>query len=1056
MSTTPAFNLYDASAGSGKTYTLVKSYLKIILLAPQPDAYRSILAITFTNKAVHEMKSRVVESLSQFAALQPSAKAQDLLEDIAAETGMSTVAIQDKSRLIIKNLIHNYAAFDISTIDKFTHKVIRSFAHELKLPITFEVSLDTDGLLQEAVDAIIAQAGEDETLTQLLVNFTMEKTDEDKSWDISREIIETGKLMLNENNREEIQQLQDKSIEDFIVLKEKLVELRRSMEETAAQEALYILGLLENNGVDLKSFSRATFPNHLKSIAQKNFNTNQKTYREAEAIQINKTASDRALIESFIPEIMSHLTLMYGALEKMRFYNAFLKNVTPLSLFNTLQKKLKVIQEAQNILSITEFNTLIQEQIQQQPAPFIYEKLGEKYRHFFIDEFQDTSELQWHNLIPLIDNALAGEENGVPGSLLLVGDPKQSIYRWRGGKAEQFIALGKGEIPFSNKDFARKTLDTNYRSYSQIIEFNNDFFQFLSGKFQHPDYQELYANYSFQKTNSKKGGYVQFEFLPGKAESSDDEEVLEKDDLYLEALVNTIDQIRLQGFAYRDIAILIRGNKKGALIAQYLTEKQLPIISSESLLLAASAEVRVLVASLRFLNNAKDQEAKANVLYYLACHFNPTHVHECIAEGMAKTLETEWEQWLILRFGAAFLQFSLQNLRKKSLYEVVEYLSHLFIPPSKHHAYVQFFQDVVLEHDLRKQAGIADFLAFWERQAPKLSIASPEGNDAIRIMTIHKSKGLEFPVVIFPFAEEDFSRNKHDKLWLDLPDAALGIPKALVTKNKEVETFSPEAAAVYTQRKEEELLDNINVLYVAMTRAEEQLFVISAENRTNKGELPSNLSSFFLSFLESKGYRLEQGKVSFGNPLRFSTPDDLGITSMLIPKVEALFSPSNIKIAQRESLMWNTKQGDAIAYGNLVHELLASVATMRDIEMVLAKAIEEGVLATSQRDLIQQTLLSVVTHPELDEFFSEKGRVYNEQTFLLPHGPVFKPDRVVVFDDQTAVLLDYKTGSHKDTYRAQVEGYQTAIEAMGWKVRKKCLVYIGENVEVVHLQEQTN
>lgn len=1056
MSTTPAFTLYDASAGSGKTYTLVKSYLKIILTAPQPDAYRSILAITFTNKAVHEMKSRVVESLSQFAALQPSAKAYDLLKDIAAETGLSTDTLQEKSRVIIKNLIHNYAAFDISTIDKFTHKVIRSFAHELKLPITFEVSLDTDGLLQEAVDAIIAQAGEDETLTQLLVNFTMEKTDEDKSWDISREIIETGKLMLNENNREEIQQLQDKSIEDFIVLKEKLVQLSRSMEETAAQEALYILGLLENNGVDLKSFSRETFPNHLKSIARKNFNTSHKTYREAEAIQINKAAPNRALIESLVPEMLSHLTIMYGALEKMLFYNAFLKNVTPLSLLNTLQKKLKAIQEAQNVLSITEFNTLIQEQIQQQPAPFIYEKLGEKYRHFFIDEFQDTSELQWHNLIPLIDNALAGEENGVPGSLLLVGDPKQSIYRWRGGKAEQFIALGKGEIPFSNKDFTRKTLDTNYRSYSQIIEFNNDFFQFLSGKFQHPDYQELYASYSFQKTNSKKGGYVQFEFLPGKVESSDEDEGLEKADLYLEALVNTIAHIRLQGFAYRDIAILIRNNKNGALIAQYLTEKQLPIISSESLLLAASAEVRVLVAALRFLNNAKDQEAKANVLYYLACHFNPSHIHECIAEGMAKTLETEWEQWLSLRFGASFSQFSLQNLRKKSLYEVVEYLSHLLIPPSKHHAYVQFFQDVVLEHDLRKQAGIADFLAFWERQASKLSIASPEGNDAIRIMTIHKSKGLEFPVVIFPFAEEDFSRNKQDKLWLDLPDTDLGIPKALVAKNKEVETFSPEAAAVYTQRKEEELLDNINVLYVAMTRAEEQLYVISAENRTNKGELPSNLSSFFLAFFESKGYSLDQGKVRFGEAMRRSTPEAVSGTSLVIPKVKALFSPSNIKIAQRESLMWNTKQGDAIAYGNLVHELLASVTTIHDVALVLAQALEEGLLATSQKDMIQQTLLAVVTHPELDDFFSEKGRVFNEQTFLLPQGPVLKPDRVVVFDDLTAVILDYKTGSHKEAYRAQVAGYQTALEAMGWQVRKKCLVYIGEHVEVVHLQEQTN
>lgn len=1056
MSTTPAFTLYDASAGSGKTYTLVKSYLKIILTAPQPDAYRSILAITFTNKAVHEMKSRVVESLSQFAALQPSAKALDLLEDIAAETGMSTHAIQEKSRVIIKNLIHNYAAFDISTIDKFTHKVIRSFAHELKLPITFEVSLDTDGLLQEAVDAIIAQAGEDETLTQLLVNFTMEKTDEDKSWDISREIIETGKLMLNENNREEIHQLQDKSIEDFIVLKNKLVALSHAMEEQAAQEALSILGLLEKKGVDLKSFSRETFPNHIKSIARKDYNPNHKTYREAEAIQINKTASDRALIESLVPEMVSHLTQMYGALEKMLFYKAFLKNVTPLSLLNTLQKKLKAIQEAQNILSITEFNTLIQEQIQQQPAPFIYEKMGEKYRHFFIDEFQDTSELQWHNLIPLIDNALAGEENGVPGSLLLVGDPKQSIYRWRGGKAEQFIALGKGEIPFSNKNFARKTLDTNYRSYSQIIEFNNDFFQFLSEKFQHPDYKELYANYSFQKTNSKKGGYVQFEFIPGKVDNTEDDEGLEKADLYLEALVNTIAHIRLQGFAYRDIAILIRNNKNGALIAQYLTEKQLPIISSESLLLAASAEVRVLVAALRFLNNAKDQEAKANVLYYLASHFDPAHLHECIAEGMAKTLETDWEQWLSSRFGAAFSYFSLQNLRKKSLYEVVEYLSHLFIPPSKHNAYVQFFQDVVLEHDLRKQAGIVDFLAFWERQAQKLSIASPEGNDAIRIMTIHKSKGLEFPVVIFPFAEENFARNKQDKLWLDLPDTDLGIPKALVAKNKEVETFSPEAAAVYQQRNEEELLDNINVLYVAMTRAEEQLYVISAENRTSKGELPSNLSSFFLSFLESKGYVLDQGKVRLGEATRRSTPDAVGISSKLIPKVNALFRPSNIKIAQRESLMWNTKQGDAIAYGNLVHELLASVTTLRDIDLVLAKAIEEGLIATSQRDEIQQTLLAVVTHPELHEFFSEKGRVYNEQTFLLPQGPVLKPDRVVVFEDQTAVLLDYKTGSHKEVYRAQVAGYQTALEAMGWQVRKKCLVYIGEHVEVVHLQEQTN
>lgn len=206
----PAFSIYDASAGSGKTYTLVKEYLKIILLSKKPDAYRNILAITFTNKAVHEMKTRVIENLSEFAKENPSTKAQKLMETIVVETHLSFNEIHLKSKSIIKNLIHNYAAFDILTIDKFTHKVIRAFAHDLKLPITFEVSLDTEALLTEAVDAIIAQAGDDEEITKLLVDYTLEKTNDDKSWDVSREIMETGKLILNENNREEVAQLHQK------------------------------------------------------------------------------------------------------------------------------------------------------------------------------------------------------------------------------------------------------------------------------------------------------------------------------------------------------------------------------------------------------------------------------------------------------------------------------------------------------------------------------------------------------------------------------------------------------------------------------------------------------------------------------------------------------------------------------------------------------------------------------------------------------------------------------------------------------------------------------
>src|SRR6187431_1564131 len=269
----PSFSIYDASAGSGKTYALVKEYLKIILTAKNNDAYRNILAITFTNKAVHEMKSRIVGSLSAFAKDNPSEKAEGLMRHIASETDLSLQDIQRKSKSIIRHIIHNYAAFDISTIDKFTHRVIRTFAHDLGLPMTFEVTLDTENLLIEAVDAIIAQAGEDETLTNLLIDFTMEKVNEDKSWDISREILETGKLVLNENNRNEITHFHNKSIGDFIAVKEKLVQVCKDLEKENATLAIELLLLIDKNAIDLKSFSRGTFPNHIQSIVDSKFNS---------------------------------------------------------------------------------------------------------------------------------------------------------------------------------------------------------------------------------------------------------------------------------------------------------------------------------------------------------------------------------------------------------------------------------------------------------------------------------------------------------------------------------------------------------------------------------------------------------------------------------------------------------------------------------------------------------------------------------------------------------------------------------------------------------------
>lgn len=1049
----PSFSIYDASAGSGKTYTLVKEYLKIILSSPKNDAYRNILAITFTNKAVHEMKSRIVGNLSEFAKDEPSPKAVDLMEDLSRDTGLSIIKIKTKSQQIIKHLIHNYAAFDISTIDKFTHKVIRAFAHDLNLPMTFEVTLDTENLLVEAVDAIIAQAGEDETLTKLLIDFTMEKTDDDKSWDISREILDTGRLVLNENNRNEILHFQDKTIAEFVEIKAKMQGLCKDLEVTNEDLASKAIELIDKNGIDSKSFSRGTFPNHLESIRDGKFNPKNKTFHEFDDIAINKTAKDRALIENIIPELLQILKEVYQNFEKRDFYKAFLKNITPLSLLNTVSNELAKIQSEQNILSISEFNAIIHREIQNQPAPFIYERLGERYRNFFIDEFQDTSEMQWQNLIPLIDNSLSGlDEYGNKGTLMIVGDPKQSIYRWRGGKAEQFIELSKDVNPFNNPDKQIKHLNTNYRSYSEVIEFNNAFFKLISTEFSNVDYKDLYENHSFQNTNSKKGGYVNISFLPiaEKNESVDEEEVVEKSDLYVLATLNTIQEVVKQGFEYKDIVVLTRKRDQGIAIANYLTEQGIPLLSSETLMIQNAAEVRLIVHLLRYLNNSANLESKANFLHFLASNRDLSMpVHDFIALGMSYKLEKEFENWL-LTFDVSF---SFEDVRKKSLYEAVEIIISKFILPSEGNAYVQFFLDIVLERDIRNQAGVSDFLVFWDKNAEKFSIPSPEGNNAVRIMTIHKSKGLEFPVVIMPFADEDYNRKPKDKLWLDTEEIDLGVPKALVDNSSAVESFGESASAVFNLKKQEELLDNINVLYVALTRAEEQLYVISQSLKAkNDGEYPNNMASFFIKFLMNEGvYDEEKLNYEFGNKTRLSKAVKTIDLVKTIPIVREVLNPKNIKIAQREALMWGTHQQEAISYGNIVHEILAFVKDKSDIDLAVAKSLENGLITYDQVDQVLRTLKEIVNHPELTICFNGTDTVLNEQTIVQKEGRILKPDRVVFLQDKQAYLLDYKTGAVNAKYQQQIQEYQDAIEDLGYKVLKKALVYIGKEIEVVNL-----
>ena len=320
-------------------------------------------------------------------------------------------------------------------------------------------------------------------------------------------------------------------------------------------------------------------------------------------------------------------------------------------------------------------------------------------------------------------------------------------------------------------------------------------------------------------------------------------------------------------------------------------------------------------------------------------------------------------------------------------------------------------------------------------------------------MTIHKSKGLEFPVVIMPFADEDYVRKPKDKLWLDAEEETFGLPKVLIDNSSSVENFGEEAAAVFHEKKQEELLDNINVLYVALTRAEEQLYVISQYLEPNKeGQYPYNTASFFIEYLIAiEVYNPSILEYEFGNKAKLSKVISFNDETNTIPTISSVLDPKDIKIARREALMWGTNQQKAIEYGNIIHEILSFVKTASDIDLAIQNAIENGLITLNQKEVVLKSIQEIVNNKELESYFSHGNEILNEQAIIQKEGKTIKPDRMVLTKNKEVYLLDYKTGTHNQKYQLQLENYQNAIEKMGLKVTKKALVYIGEEINVVNL-----
>jgi ATP-dependent exoDNAse (exonuclease V) beta subunit len=1036
------FQVYNASAGSGKTFTLVKEYLKVVLTTEDRFKFQQILAVTFTNKAAAEMKERIVFNLQEFS----EGKENDLLLKLVEETQLTKEVIQQRSSTILDAILRNYSAFAITTIDSFTHKIIKSFAFDLGLNLNFEVELDSDTLLQQAVDILISKIGIDNEITNTLIEYAKEKAQEDKSWDIAYDLNEFAKILLKDEDAKHFKRLSNKTISDFTALKKKLKSSIIQIEKQFISIGEKGIAIIETMELQFNDFYRSILPNHFfhlknNSGKAKFFDESKLKERIEERTFYAKSKSDdvKAAIEGILPEL---LNLYY---ESEKLYQQFvlsqlaLKSIVPLAVLTKINAELTTIKEENNIRLISEFNQLISNNIQDEPAPFIYERIGQKFMHYFIDEMQDTSVLQWQNLIPLIDNVLAQENS----NLLLVGDGKQAIYRWRGSKAEQFIRLGsnpqkdKTTNPFQ---IPKKIegLEINFRSFSEIIEFNNSFFQYVSGHFNNPMYQNLFIEGNNQKTNHRKGGFVSLDFLE-KEEDAEENKLKYAKRVY-EIILNLDD-----GFSRKDVCVLVRKKKDGVLIANYLSELGVDIVSSETLLLQNSNKVNFIVNLLQVIVHPNDESAWIKVLYFL-------HEHLKVEEDKHSFLNSfDLKEGNFFSYIKAYgIDFNYEQFLQLPFYEKIEEIIRSFQLIHHSDAYIQFFLEVVYELQ-KKQTNLQQFLEFWERKKESLSIVAPASENAVQIMTIHKSKGLEFPVVIVPNDIKIYD-DRNQKTWYsDLPREEFnGFDELLISSTKNIKYTGEKGETIYHKQREESELDNINLLYVAYTRTVEQLYVIKEKSIDKKGSVNLGYTSgILIAFLKENGFWEEsKDNYQFGNPTKKSQINSESSETVVQNKfISNSWQQHNIYMVANASKFWDTEQGKAIDYGNLIHEMFAKIFTKNDVIKVVQQYVTNGFISDKDADSAYKLICKVVDHPKLQPFYSDEVLVFNEREIKTSNNNLVIPDRLV-FKDQSVTIIDYKTGKPSASYHQQLNEYHHALESMGFIVEKKLLIYMNEEIEI--------
>lgn len=1069
-------NIVRASAGSGKTFRLTLEYLSH--LYENTDDFIHILAVTFTNKATEEMKSRIIGVLHRLA----TGKSGDYLGPLLKITGRTEKEIRLKSDIILKKILHNYSRFSVSTIDSFFQYIIRSFTREIGIQGGYRIEMDDNLILQKAIDDLFIRIEQETELRSWLTEFTENRIEESKSWNLKKEILRLGSEIFKERYRQFSDVIGKKlHNKDFLSeYRQELSRIKHSFESVMNRYGKQGVESIMQNGLSADDFyQKARGPaGYFLKLAGGDFSgPNSYAMKAYENIDLwirqdnPGWQSVRQICETSLHPLLQKAVDYYLRNKKAYFTaNTLLKNFYTLGIFTDLTQSVYRYTRENNLFMISDSAQFINRIIDNNDTPFIYEKTGNYFHHFLIDEFQDTSGFQWKNFKPLISNSLSQKF-----SCLVVGDVKQSIYRWRNSNWE--ILAYDILDDFYTGAVQTETLETNWRSKKNIVSFNNAFFKAASNILQkqysseanttdEPEgktIDDLYADIR-QKLpeNSPGGGYICIGFS---------EETEHYDANVCAEVVTVIRQLQDSGYSPSDIAILTRGKNEGKKIADFLLQYrqhqspdsayQFNVISDESLFLDSSATVRFIISLFRHMTEPENHVNNYFMLYeYLNFinNRNDRNHHAIIPEYNAGSAAENIRSIL-----PAACHGLLDFPENKSLYEILQDIIQVFSLDNirGEQAFLLAFKDLIIDYTDHHSSGLPAFLDYWDEAGSQKSLPGAEEQDAIRIMTIHKAKGLEFNVVIVPFCNWKIDQ-RDSVIWCrpeEEPFSRIDILPVDYSSVLKDTIF----AGDYYREKLKTYIDNLNLLYVAFTRARKALYCFAPADTRQSGDSIKNVSRLIAITMENESltgldFRIIQHKnfkiFEKGIQEKPEKEDRKIRTAYNVEDYPENNTIERMKIVYhaREYLEPGESNFQPLSYGKIMHELFAKIYSEKDIEPAIEHLYLEGKISEAEKKIIREDMLSFFSDTRVKSWFSDDWKVFNERDILTKSDQNRRPDRVLI-KNKSAVIIDYKFGDRElKEHKDQVMGYSDLLIQMGyeqpemflWYVLKKKIIQVGK------------